>query len=438
MTFQNTIRSLRSRFIGTLFRDAKAFRRCSAGGVAAIFTIVSPVMIGSMGLGGEAGYWYLTQRKVQNAADVAAHATALRMNEGDDLNSLQTLSEFVVGKADLDMTATAVNLATPPTSGAFIEDGAAIEITVTQTVPRLFTKMYSSDPIQISARAVATARSGGRACVLALSPDADSSITVTGSTMINLTLCDFVSNSNVVAYDMVGYGGFATANCVQTTGSATITANLTVTCENLRAGSRPVADPFAAVTEPSATGNCEDGDVGQNNQITQVTAAEPHVSGMDSMRFCNGLNISGTVDFDPGLYIVEGGDFRINSNATITGDGVVFYLLDGVEMRFNGTATVAFSAPISGDYNGILFFGDRDATTMSHQINGNFGSTLDGAIYTSASHLDIQGNAQTSFTSCTQIVADTMEFSGNGFLNLHCLFPPGPVADVAGTVRIVE
>ena len=419
-------------------RSPRQFLRCSSGGVASLFAIVSPVLIGAMGLGGEAGLWYLTQRQVQNAADMAAHATALRLNEGDDLASLQSLAEYVVGQAEVDLSMAAVQLAQPPQSGAYIEDGAAIEITVTETVPRLFTKMYTADPIQISARAVATARSGGRACVIALSSDADNSINITGSGLINLTLCDFVSNSNAVSYNMSGMGSAVSANCVQATGTAVTTANLTTVCETIRQGASPVADPFAAVAEPSATGACVDGDVGQNNQVTQVTAVEAHASGMSSMRFCNGLNVRGTVDFDPGLYIVEGGEFRINSNAIITGDGVVFYLRDGVEIRFNGTATVMLSAPMTGDYTGILFFGARDATAMSHTVNGNFGSVMDGAIYTSASHLDFSGNAMTSFTSCTQIVSDTMTFTGNMALNLHCLFPPGPVLDVAGEVRIVE
>ena len=61
-----------------LRRRFRSFRRDTFGGVAAIVAITSPVLIGAMGLGGEAGYWYLTQRKVQNAADVAAHAAALR------------------------------------------------------------------------------------------------------------------------------------------------------------------------------------------------------------------------------------------------------------------------------------------------------------------------------------------------------------------------
>lgn len=423
----------------SIARRVRDFRLSTAGGVAALAAILSPVLIGGMGLGGEAGYWYLTQRKVQNAADVAAHAAALRSNEGDSDAALQSIAEYLVGEAEVSLAATNVTLNQPPLTGGFIEDGAAIEVVVTQTVPRMFSAIYDPTDITIAARAVATAEAGGQGCVIALSETQQGALTISGSGFLSLTGCDFVSNAATAdSFLMSGLGSVAVSNCVQASGTVTATANLTTTCTSYRENASPVSDPFASVVEPPATGACQDGDVGQNNQTTTVTPNEVHASGMSAMRFCNGLNLSGTVTLNPGLYIIEGGDFRINSNANIFGNGVTFYLRDGVEMRFNGTANTNLTAPTSGVFNGILFFGARDATTMSHQINGNFGSSLNGAIYTSASHIDFQGNMQTSFTSCTQVIGNTLNFSGNGFLSMHCLFPPGPVATIAGTVRVVE
>ncbi len=424
---------------GQRARDSlRRFRRDTTGSVAAIVSIVSPVLVGAMGLGGEAGYWYLTQREVQNAADVAAHATALKLQEGATQADLQSLAEYLVGQASVEIANASVDMNQPPNTGLYLEDGSAIEITVTETVPRMFSAIYSSDPVTITARAVATAQVGGRGCVIALSPDVQGAITVTGSGFVNLIACDFVSNATGVAFEMSGLGSFVNANCVQTTGTATTTAALNVICPSLRENAAPISDPMATVVEPVATGACQDGGVGQNGQTTQVTAIEAHASGMNAMRFCNGLDLRGTVDFDPGIYIIEGGDFRINSNANITGDGVIFYMADGVEMNFNGTATTNFSAPTSGTYNGMLFFGSRNATTMSHLINGNFGTTLDGAIYLPSSHLDFQGNASTSFTGCTQVITNTITISGNSNMNLHCLFPTGDTLDIAGAVTIVE
>ncbi|MEM1163421.1 MAG: pilus assembly protein TadG-related protein [Pseudomonadota bacterium] len=421
-----------------LTRKLTSFRRNTYGGVAAIVAITSPVLIGAMGLGGEAGYWYLTQRKVQNAADVAAHAAALRSNAGDTGAALQGIAEYVVDQADLDLTVTNVALNQPPITGGFIEDGTAVEVVVTQTVPRMFSAMYSSDPLEITARAVATAQSGGRGCMVALSDTEEGAITVGGASFINLLMCDFISNSGGVAFDMVGAGSFVTANCVQTTGTADVTANLATICTSLRENASPAQDPFAGVAEPALTGACQDGNVGLLGQATTLSPIEAHSSGMTSMRFCNGLTLNGNVTLDPGLYLVEGGDLQVSTIASITGNGVMIFLADGVEMNIDATATVNLVSPRTGTYNGMLIFGSRSATSASHQVNGNFGSILDGAIYTPESQLVLQGNAGTAFDGCTQIIADTIDMTGSMFMTIHCMFPPGPVADISGAVAVVE
>ncbi|MFK7944125.1 MAG: pilus assembly protein TadG-related protein [Paracoccaceae bacterium] len=432
--FRSSAKARKSRLIA----NAAKFRRSTVGGVAAVVAILSPVMIGGMGLGAETGYWYLTARKLQNAADVAAHGTALRANQGDQEAALQGMADYIVGESDVNMNQTSVTVNQPPLSGAYVEDGNAIEIVVTQTVPRMFSAIYEAAPLDLSARAVATALSGGQGCILALSPDVQGAITITGSSNINLIQCDFISNATGVAFDMSGHGGATIAGCVQTTGSATTTGGLIVTCPELRQNRAPVADPFAGVPEPASTGACQDSNVGQNNQTTSVTPVEPHASGMPSMRFCNGLNLSGTVNLDPGIYLIEGGDFRINANASVTGTGVVFYMADDVEIRFNGTAAVIATAPTTGTYAGILFFGSRDATSASHQISGTAGTAFNGAVYTPSAHLDYSGNNSTGFTNCTQIVANTIEFSGNGTMMMHCLFPPAQTIQVASSVSVVE
>ena len=97
----------------------------------------------------------MTQRKIQNAADVAAHATAVRLNSGETLAELQTLAEFVVGNSDVDIDMTAVALNNPPLSGGYIEDNDAVEVVLTRTVPRMFSSIYGEGDIVITARAVA-------------------------------------------------------------------------------------------------------------------------------------------------------------------------------------------------------------------------------------------------------------------------------------------
>lgn len=424
---------------GAVVKRLRRFQSDRRGGIAAVVAVISPVLVGSMGLGGEAGYWYLTQRNVQNAADVAAHAAALRANNGETLIDLQPVAEYLVGQAGVTVDTAVVGLASPPTTGQYIEDGAAVEVTVTQTVPRLFSAMYSSEPVEISARAVATARAGGTGCVLALNTDTLAGLQISGSSNVNLILCDLISNAAGSQSLNMNGSGFVSANCVQTTGTASVTANLTLTCAERRENAAPVADPYGDRVEPAITGTCQDGDVGQNGQSTTVVPLDAHTSGLSAIRYCNGLNLRGSVFLSPGLYIIEGGDFRLNANTTVFGAGVMFYLADGVEMHWNGTAQVTLSPPTAGDYQGMLIFGSRStAEAESHTINGNFGSILDGAIYTPESHLELSGNTQTSFTGCTHVVGDTITFSGNSIMSIHCLFPQTTTIEIAGAVTVVE
>jgi hypothetical protein len=237
---------------------------------------------------------------------------------------------------------------------------------------------------------------------------------------------------------MSGNSASVSANCIQTVGTVSATENLTVNCDSLREHASPVADPFANVEEPALTGACQPGSVGQNNQTTIVTPVETHASGMMSRRYCNGLELRGTVEFEPGLYLIEGGDFRIGSNAAISGEGVVFFLADGVNLQFEGTATIDLSAPDSGPYAGILVFGSRDSLAASHTINGNVGSMLDGAIYAPTAHMTVSGNAQVSGTGCTQFVTNTITFTGNGTIDISCENPTGPSIEIAGSVSLVE
>ena len=419
----------------TLFGRVKSFGKDTVGSVAAIVAVASPVLVGAMGLGAEAGYWYLTQRQVQNAADVAAHATAIQLNEGALLTDLQELAEYVVGEADVNLIQANVQLNQPPTEGAFIEDGAAIEIVVTQTVPRLLSAIYSTDPIVITARAVATAQGGGQACVLALANNAGGQgVDIADNVNLTAINCDVASNVTGSAAIEFHQGTTVTANCLRTSGDTTLSGNLVMSCGAAVENASPVADPFISLAEPAVTGDC----LGSVVENTMVTPSFAHPSGMMSARFCGGMEIRGNVVLGPGLYIIEGGDLTIAAGAMVTGTGVIFYVAPTVQTSFDINATFFISPPTTGAYAGVTFFGSRSASGQSHVIAGGFGSTLDGAIYAPSSRLEFFGNFSTSFTGCTQMIGDEVEFKNASIMQIHCLFPVGPTASLPGEVTLVE
>ncbi len=77
-----------SSLVRRLIRRARDLHADKRGSAAVVAAIVFPIATGSMGLGAETGYWYLSQRKLQHAADVSAHAAGARLRAGDNFTSV--------------------------------------------------------------------------------------------------------------------------------------------------------------------------------------------------------------------------------------------------------------------------------------------------------------------------------------------------------------
>lgn len=417
-----------------------AFMSDQRGASAVMLAISFPVLVGGLALGAEAGYWLLVQRELQQAADVGAHAAAVKKRSGANADQMRAAAVKVSGASGFDAATDQLTMAAPPGTGAFAGDPDSVEVSITREQKRYFTMIYDPAPVTISARGVAQVREGATACLLALSPSAPGAISVSGSAEVVFDGCDVVSNSNASdSFLMSGGSATLTGGCLNTVGGAVVTAGLTLSkCPSVRENAPAAADPYSDIEEPEITGSCHDGSVGTPSGTSTLTPAETHPSGVPSMRFCSGLNLSGTVTLDPGLYLIEGGDFRINSNATISGEGVTFFLADGVEITFNGSATTNLSAPSSGPYAGLLMYGSRSASEMEHKLNGTPDSELEGAIYTPASDIDFTGNFTGDTSGCTQLVASTILFSGNSSLRVDCEGASVRPIKVRETVVLVE
>ena len=85
-------------------------------------------------------------------------------------------------------------------------------------------------------------------------------------------------------------------------------------------------------------------------------------------RHCGGLALTGTVNLDPGTYIIDGGSLKSNAGADISGNGVTFYITNGADVRFNGSAHLDLTAPTSGPHEGVLMYGDPDSTSSQVKL----------------------------------------------------------------------
>ena len=130
--------------------------------------------------------------------------------------------------------------------------------------------------------------------------------------------------------------------------------------------------------------------------------------------------------FNPGVYIIDAGDFEANGNSTLLGTGVTFILTaddpaDIGNVKFNGGTVAELTAPSDPDdpYAGVLFYQDRLADAYDNSsklINNSFQGgalmNLMGAIYFPSQRITYTGGAA-SGSGCIQLIAGGVTFTGN-------------------------
>jgi len=136
-------------------------------------------------------------------------------------------------------------------------------------------------------------------------------------------------------------------------------------------GVAPVPDPFSKLPAPSVSG-CGPGDF-TNPQAVPYTPAPGCYTSFD-------LTNGNSLTLSPGVYVINGGSFNLQSGPVNATGGVTIYLTNGATVNIGGGAQVTLSAPASGTYAGVLFFQDVSDTGTS-TFAGGTADTLQGTVY---------------------------------------------------------
>lgn len=383
-----------------------------AGSIAILAGLLMPVIVGGLGLGAEVGYWYFNQRKLQNAADVAAYASGAQLRAEKDQATLEAAAMAAAVKTGYTASIGSVTTTTPPSTGAFAGDANAVEVVVQENVPRMFSALFQDGDVPMSGRAVARLEVGNAACIIALDPNKSGAVTFTGSSDVVLDGCNVHANSLATdAVAVIGTGRVETP-CASTMGNVLASNGLVMgECNHPIENASKIEDPYEDVPEPSLSDPCE--------PVTVFDGPPSATYTISPGKYCGGLTIKRTVTMNSGVYVVSGGDMVIESTAVVRGTGVTIFLTDGARLRIAGTASVRLRAPTSGTYAGILIFVDRDEPYATHIINGDSTSYFDGAVYAPSGHVEVAGSG-TVGGGCTQIVASTIEFTGDAGIGADC------------------
>lgn len=420
----------------------RSFSRAKKGSIAIIFAVSAPVIIGFAALGSEVMFWQFTHRFLQSAADAAAFSGAAQLAQGRDSSDAETAAQNAAYETGLNAArADAPAINTPPTTGAYAGDVRAVEVVLTDNLPRLFTSIFfSSDTVQISARSVSRTAGARPACVLALNKSANQAVSFAGSSTLELNGCDVASNS--IAPDAIDFQGATsvTTECASAVGGIdgeSGSLNLT-DCAAPFEGTRPFPDPYADLAFP-APGTC-DATLKAGLKVNSGVASTVNPGTVCEAGTGVNVGIKGEITFQPGVYIFDGVNITVNASAVLRGTDVTFVFANGASLTMNGGADTQLSAPTddTDPYQGVLFFGDPNDSHIEHTLNGNSATSFTGALYFPGSDVTFSGTNDEDLNACTLLIADEVEFTGNSFFGSDCADIGVDTVETAQVVLIVE
>ena len=149
-----------------------------------------------------------------------------------------------------------------------------------------------------------------------------------------------------------------------------------------------------------------------------------------------------------GVYVINGGQFKVNAQDSVSGAGVMIVLKNGASISINGGSTLnlramstteMISAGISESealkLKDMLIFEDRNSTgagASGDTFNGNAGAVMEGTIYLPKSNVNFNGTFGV-VSRCLVIAARTIDIGGTANMSSFC---PAGTTDHTGGVSI--
>ena len=384
------------------------FARDRKAGVALMFGILALPCLAAVGAAVDFSRASASKAAMQGALDATALAMVKQIASGSSPSDAQSLFAARFAHPEVQNVTVTSDISS---SG----QGTTVAVRGRGTIDTAFMRImgYSTLTLDVSASAYTATETSG--CVLALDATAADAISIGGSTAVELSGCSLLSNSNSATAVSVGGSATLSALSIGAVGGVSISSSDVTLSEGARTKLQYIADPYADVTVPSFSG-CTQTNLTVKTTLTIVPGV-----------YCGGINVNAgaVLTLESGVYYIDGGNFSVNGGATVTGQGVTLIFTSSTgknwpTLAINGNAEVNLTAIRSGPTAGLVIFGDRRAPVgTSFKLNGGSDQFLGGAIYAPTGAISYSGGASTS-TSCTQIIGDTVSFTGNSNVAINC------------------
>jgi hypothetical protein len=347
----------------------RRFAKSRDGNVALIFSLALPVLLALGGLAIDSAAFYNQQTHLQAVADSTALAVAKEMHLFVD--NPDTLEESGKSRVEALLTENGLVSQAHVTEVRVNTDQghAQVEIAM-QARSFLPPEIWGNNPIRV----IADAHTFGdvKLCVLGLDQANAETVALDSAALLTAPECAVQSNSTD-PHGMSAQNGSVVLSLF-TCSSGGYDGPEAAFLPPPEKDCPALEDPLALRAPPSVAG-CDYLDLSLAKGTHSISPGT----------YCGGLKLTGNVEVtaEPGIYIITGGDLRVDNNATLKGEEVSFYF-DGEDavINFKDKAIVELGAPKTGPMAGLLFYEDPAAPPdRNFEISSDAARKLLGTIY---------------------------------------------------------
>jgi hypothetical protein len=397
-----------------------------------------PLVMGAAGLASDTIQWALWNRELQRAADSAAIAGVYAVAKSYDVEDAVN-TDLAHNNHVADFTVD-TDIQHAPTAGGYTADVNAVRVELEAEKQLSFSSMFMTAAPTIHATATATIVPTGDYCVVSLESTSTTGISVGGTADVDLG-CGMITNSTSMDAAVAFGSSDVDASPIAAVGGIDASDNWSDDVQ-LLPFTLAQEDPFASIDPPtpSSCSNFPNNNPGSTLDLSAQTGVICYKSDMD---------IKGDVTLGAATYVLDAADLNINNTgAKLSCNGCTIILTSSTastnpssigNVTFNGGAEIDLVAPSSGTYAGISLYQDRRAENCNNcnNVNGNSNSSFQGAFYFPSQELIFTGTSGMT-TTCVQMVARRVTFSGTSAISNVCPGGSGAHSFEGRSVRLVE
>jgi Flp pilus assembly protein TadG len=407
-----------------------------SGFVAVKVALCMTIIVGVVALNLDGGRMMDERRVAQASADAAALAAAAQLYEAywtdggtDTSGAARTAALQNASSNGFSSSQVTVNI--PPVAGTFAGQAGYVEVIVQTTLSASFGQIFTGSGMVVTARSVARGQPLAIG-IIALSNSGAGAFKNSSLAFAVINKPVIVNSSDPSAFEEIGLGAFIAGRVDITGGMLNLGGLILLTQVNT--GVARTIDPLAFLPVPSTSGASVQSSVPLTVNSLLPVILQPGV-------YQGGIHVTNasTVLMMPGVYIMQGGGFKVDNLASVVGLSTMVYNTTSTTyasgpISVGGLGKLVMTAPLSGTYQGINFFQDR-SLTQPISITGLGLTTITGVIYAAQAAANITGSAAVDLDILGgAYVVNTLNVGGVGFVTINLGLNPPRVPDV----RVVE